>query len=88
MRRSEAIAHLKDPDSRYMMVTDGSGKRRFTRKDFQPYREYSPSSITVTEMKMNVGEYGDPKPESRRRDGYIDPIAAAREKIEAWRSVR
>jgi len=82
VNQTKAEALIADPFSGYEEING-----RVTKTDYQRDRETSPTSITVAEMKMNAGEYGDPKPESRRRDGYIDPIEAAREKIAAWRSI-
>lgn len=54
---------------------------------YQSAREESPSVITPADMRMNVGESGEPKPMYLRRDGYIDPVEEARNKIHAWPDV-
>ena len=54
---------------------------------YQSAREESPSVITPAETRMNVGESGEPKPLYLRREGYVDPVEEARNKIEAWPTV-
>lgn len=57
---------------------------RYQMRSYQKSRETSPTGITASDMKLNVGLGGDPTPLEKRRDGFIDPVEAAKEKIKAW----
>ena len=76
----QARALLAAPELGYVGLEDGT----IQKTSYQNAREESPSVITPADMRMNVGEFGSPKPEHLRRDGYVDPIEAARDKIRVW----
>lgn len=76
----EADAMAAAPELGFVQLEDGS----LQKLNYQTAREESPSVITPADMRMNVGESGEPKPMHLRRDGYIDPVEAARDKIRAW----
>ena len=77
---AEANALKAAPELGFDELEDGS----LQKSSYQNDREQTPAMITPAEMRMNVGEFGNPKPESLRRDGYVDPIEAARDKIRVW----
>jgi len=74
---------LAAPELGFVKLEDGS----LQKMNYQSAREESPSVITPADMRMNVGESGEPKPMHLRRDGYIDPVEEARNKIKAWPEV-
>jgi hypothetical protein len=80
---AEAAELRKADELGYAQLSDGS----LQRTGYQSAREESPSVITPSETRMNVGESGEPKPLYLRRDGYIDPVEEARNKIQAWPEV-
>lgn len=67
----------------YVKLEDGS----LMKTSYQSAREDSPSVITAADMRLNVGECGEPRPMEDRREGYIDAVEAARDKIRAWPSI-
>jgi hypothetical protein len=83
IRPSKARALLAAPELGYIAREDGT----IQRTSYQNAREESPSVITPAETRMNVGESGEPKPLYLRRDGYVDPVEEARNKIEAWPTI-
>jgi hypothetical protein len=83
VKPAEAKALLSAKELGYEVCEDGSIRR----SSYQSAREESPSVITPAEVRMNVGESGEPKPMHLRRDGYIDPVEEARNKIQAWPDV-
>jgi hypothetical protein len=78
--KPEADAMSAAPELGFVRREDGS----LQKISYQSAREESPSVITPAETRMNVGESGEPKPLHLRRDGYIDPVEEARNKIQAW----
>jgi hypothetical protein len=79
---SDALAlEASDPS----VAALSSGDLQF--QNYQRGRDDSPTSLTPSDMKLNAGEHGDPMPEEERRDGFIDPVEAAREKVSAWLTV-
>lgn len=78
--RTEADAMTAAEELGFIRLDDGS----VMKTAYQSAREDSPSVITPADMRLNVGECGEPKPMALRREGYIDPVEAAREKIAAW----
>jgi hypothetical protein len=76
----EANAMKSAKELGYSEMEDGS----LQKISYQSAREESPSVITPAETRMNVGESGEPKPLYLRRDGYIDPVEEARNKIRVW----
>lgn len=68
------------PELGFVRMEDGS----LQKLNYQAAREESPSVITPSETRMNVGESGEPKPLYLRRDGYVDPVEEARNKIQCW----
>jgi hypothetical protein len=83
VKPSEAKALLAAKELGYEAREDGS----ICRTSYQSAREESPCMITPSETRMNVGESGEPKPMRLRRDGYIDPVEEARNKIHAWPTI-
>lgn len=79
---SQALALVSDPSSGFELVND-----KVVAISYQKSRDDSPSCLTASDMKLNAGLHGDPMPIDRRRDGYIDPIEAARDKVAAWPTV-
>ncbi len=76
-------AYLTQPELGFVELEDGS----LQKMAYQGDRENSPATITSADMRMNVGECGEPKPMHLRRDGYVDPIESAREKIRVWKQI-
>jgi hypothetical protein len=81
--RDDALALAFDPDSGFHPEPDGS----IQANDYRKANEFSPTSITPSDMKLNVGLGGDPVPQEQRRLGYIDPVESARDKIRVWPEV-
>jgi hypothetical protein len=81
--RPEADAMEAAPELGFVRLDDGS----LQKLNYQTAREESPSVITPADMRMNVGESGEPKPMHLRREGYIDPVEAARDKIRVWPAI-
>jgi hypothetical protein len=79
----EADAMVAAPELGFTKLEDGS----LQKISYQSAREESPSVITPAETRMNVGESGEPKPLYLRREGYVDPVEEARQKIQAWPDV-
>jgi hypothetical protein len=81
--QAEARELQKADELGYAQLGDGS----LQRTGYQSAREESPSVITPAETRMNVGESGEPKPLYLRRDGYVDPVEEARNKIRVWEEI-
>jgi hypothetical protein len=77
---AEAREMVKADELGYAPLSDGS----LQKLTYQSSREESPSVITPAETRMNVGESGEPKPLYLRREGYVDPVEEARNKIQVW----
>jgi hypothetical protein len=84
LNRFDAMALVEDICSGWVLAKDENGRDCIQLRDYAKSREESPTAITVADMKLNAGEFGDPLPIDLRRDGYIDPIESARDKIGAW----
>jgi hypothetical protein len=81
--KPEADAMAAAPELGFVKLEDGS----LQKISYQSARDESPCTITPSETRMSVGESGEPKPMRLRRDGYIDPVEEARNKIQAWPTI-
>jgi len=83
-----AICQVSPSEARALEASDPSiikmddGSLQF--QSYQNARDNSPTSLTLSDIRLNAGECGAPKPLYLRRDGEIDPVEAAKDKVKFW----